>query len=111
MNVRELIEKLNDLPESFKDLPVAVDCGLKDRSTKNPDVVYMGWDECHIQSIILEWYVKTIIILIKVTYCNSYWHQLKNEYNFRVNIFLENSCIFCSCSFFLFFLKGRFLCY
>ena len=32
----------------------AVDCGLKDRSTKNPDTIYMGWDECHTQSIILE---------------------------------------------------------
>lgn len=54
MNVRELIKRLNELPESFKDLPVAVGCELKDRSTKNPDTIYMGWDECHIQSIILE---------------------------------------------------------
>nr|DAT96436.1 MAG TPA: hypothetical protein [Bacteriophage sp.] len=54
MTVRELIKELNNLPESFKDLPIAVDCGLKDRSTKNPNTVHMSWDECHIQSIILE---------------------------------------------------------
>lgn len=54
MTVRELIKELNNLPESFKDLPISVDCGLKDRSTKNPDNVHMGWDECNIQSVILD---------------------------------------------------------
>ena len=70
MTVRELIKELNNLPESFKDLPIAVDRGLKERSTKNPDTIYMGWDECHIQSIILDWYIKE---LFKYGSKNNYW--------------------------------------
>lgn len=54
MTVRELIEKLNNVPEKLKDLPVAVDMGLKQRSTYKPDSVHMGWDECDVQSIIIE---------------------------------------------------------
>ena len=54
MTVRELIEKLNNVPEKLKDLPVVVDMGLKQRSTYRPDSVDMGWDECHRQSIIIE---------------------------------------------------------
>lgn len=53
MTVRELINQLNAIPESLKDLPIAVDMGLKQRSTYNPDSVHMGWDECDIQSIII----------------------------------------------------------
>lgn len=54
MKVKDLIRILEDMPESFKNLPIRVSCADNEGSTYKPNKAFITFDECNRKCILIK---------------------------------------------------------